>query len=105
MLGSHEDALTALSASISKDPSNAFAYSQRAYVFSALGRDGDAQVDADKAQQLNPTDPQTVAATEFYRRKVEEPTKARRQPESDSASRFGGLFGSFLRLKLKAASQ
>ena len=105
MVGRLQEALAALSASISKDPSNAFAYSQRAYVLSALGRDRDAQVDADKAQQLNSTDPQTVAAAEFYRRKVEEPTKARRQPESDSASWFGGLFGSFLRLKLKAASQ
>ena len=105
MVGRLQEALAALSASISKDPSNAFAYSQRAYVLSALGRDRDAQVDADKAQQLNSTDPQTVAAAEFYRRKVEEPTKARRQPESDSASWFGGLFGSFLRLKLKADSQ
>jgi hypothetical protein len=55
--------------------------------------------------ELDPTDPHTVAAAEFYRMKIEDPTKARRLAEGDSGFKWGGIFGAFLRVKLKAASQ
>ena len=112
MVGRNEEALKALSASISKDSSHAFAYSQRAYVLSALGRDAEARADADKAVQLNPA-PQTFAAAEFFRKKLERhangsgvsryhPTL---NPRGDTAFNLGIMFGSFLRMKVKAVSQ
>jgi tetratricopeptide (TPR) repeat protein len=104
MLGRHDEALDALSASISKDPSNAYAFSQRAYVLASLGRIREAHVDADKARQLDPTNPKIIADAEFYRKEVDGYAKGSGVSRGRIAFDLGTIFGSFLRVKLKVAS-